>query len=37
MHTRQREDRLAGIQVSDDPCCGVEVEVDFAAGDRVVR
>jgi hypothetical protein len=37
MHTRQRQDRLAGVHVRDDPCCGVEIEVDHAAGDRVVR
>ena len=37
MHTRQRRDRLAGIQLGDDPCRGLEVEVDFAACDRVDR
>jgi hypothetical protein len=37
MDTRYRQDRLARIQVGDDPCCGVEVEVDFPACDRVER
>ena len=37
MHTRQRRDRLAGIQLRDDPCRGLEVEVDVAACDSVDR
>jgi hypothetical protein len=35
MHPRQGRDRLAGIHVGDDPGRGLEVEINFAAGDRV--
>ena len=37
MHARERRDRLAGIQMSDYPCGGVELEVDFTACDGVER
>ena len=37
MHPRQRGDRLAGIDVRNDPCGGLQIEVNFAARDRVDR
>ena len=37
MHARQRRDRLAGVDLVGDPCCGLEVEVDVAPCDRVNR
>ncbi len=33
MHARQRRDRLAGIHPRDDPCRGLQGEVDLAAFD----
>jgi hypothetical protein len=35
MHSRQRRDRLAGIDIGGDPGGGLEVEIDLAAGDGV--
>jgi hypothetical protein len=37
MHARERRDRLAGIQMGDDPCGGVELEIDVAPRDSVER
>jgi hypothetical protein len=35
MHTCQRSDWLAGVNVRGDKCRDIEIEVDLAAGDAV--